>query len=101
MLEHIDYPKMLLCQLSEFFGYLYVEVPDYLDSDQLAMAKRVLSSGPLWTDDDHVWEFTRQSIRSLIISTSWSILDEEYFGGVSRFWCANSRPFFALREEIG
>ncbi|WP_320674067.1 class I SAM-dependent methyltransferase [Prochlorococcus sp. MIT 1341] len=91
IVEHIDYPSIMLTELSEYFKYSYVEVPDYLDSDPLAQAKLQLGSRLLYSDDDHTFEYSRISIRGLLLDCGWRIVDSEFYGGVSRFWCKSER----------
>lgn len=87
ILEHIEDAYTLLESLSTAFVWCYIEVPDIVDSDPLVGIKIEYGVGVTYSDDDHVCEFTRSSIEELISRSGWMIVDREYLGSVSRFWC--------------
>ena len=66
--------------------FIYIEIPDY-DSSYLNLAKREFDIDPKWTDDDHTFEFNRDTIKEAFKNSGLIILKEEYRYGNMRFIC--------------
>lgn len=83
VLEHIDDPKDLLRSIKA--ARIYVEVPDFEWS--LNNRVRELRSRPLlYSDADHVFEFTRAELESMFERCGLSIDTSEFRRGVMRYW---------------
>jgi SAM-dependent methyltransferase len=68
-LEHIEDPSDLLKGLQEKIKRIMIEVPDF-EGDPLNYP-RLWSKEPFYYDADHVREFTRAELLTLIESTGW------------------------------
>jgi hypothetical protein len=87
ILEHIDNPKDFILKFKCFFKYTYIEVPDF-DRSYLNLYRQRLGSKLIYTDNDHVSEFDRVEIKSLLEDCNLVILEQEYRFGVQKFWCS-------------
>jgi len=65
VLEHVQNRTSLLKELSQLTRKIHIEVPDY-SSDPLNYARSILQLS-VHKDDDHVVEFTIESLRSLLL----------------------------------
>jgi len=86
ILEHIDQPKIFLSKFTKHFKYIYIEVPDF-DKHFLNHYRQDENIKLNYTDDDHVSEFDRYELRTLIKECNLSIIEEEYIFGVQKIWC--------------
>jgi SAM-dependent methyltransferase len=90
VLEHIDEPKEFLEQYIMYFKKIYIEVPDFERS--LSNNFRYdLKPNILYSDSDHVYEFTRKGLKELVSSVGLVIEFENYSYGSMRFWCFNNK----------
>ena len=90
VLEHLDNPEEFLSEIKKFTKFLFVEVPDF-ESNYLNLIKKEKSLGINYTDDDHIYEFDRESIKKIFKKTGLEIIDEYYRFGIMRFWLANTQ----------
>ena len=67
MLEHIEKRKEFLKQISELSSKIHIEVPD-LASDALNFIRLNLEL-PVHKDDDHVVEFTIETLECLLVDS--------------------------------
>lgn len=88
ILEHLDKPEDMLERLRSHATHCYIELPD-LDASYLNHYRRLLDAKLQYTDNDHIWEFDRDSLRELIEGAGWRVLDSEYRYGVQKHWCAS------------
>lgn len=86
ILEHLDNPKEFLLSFKKYFKYIFIEVPDF-DNSYLNIFRSDLNLNLIYSDDDHITEFDRDELKSLIESCGIEILVEEYRFGVQKFWC--------------
>lgn len=87
ILEHLDNPSDLLLKSYEYFNFLYIEVPDF-DDTYLNIFRQDFDRDLIYKDSDHIWEFTREEIKSIINKTGYKIRDVEYRFGVQKYWCS-------------
>ncbi|MCS7005438.1 MAG: class I SAM-dependent methyltransferase [Cytophagales bacterium] len=86
VLEHLDEPEEFLNRFKGFFKYIYIEVPDF-EKNYLNLYRKKMNLSLLYTDEDHVSEFDREELRSLLKKCNLQVLEEEYRFGVQRLWC--------------
>ena len=89
ILEHLDGPEEFLTKFKCFFTYFYIEIPDFDDS-YLNMYRYKTGARLIYTDDDHIWEFDRDSFQELLIKCDLDIIDSEYRYGLQKYWCKNT-----------
>ncbi|HLT74346.1 MAG TPA: class I SAM-dependent methyltransferase [Ohtaekwangia sp.] len=89
ILEHLDDPQSLLAEYQKFFDYIYVEVPDF-ERTHLNIYRQHLGSSLIYSDADHIWEFDRRDVLSLLSSSGLTVLDCEFRLGVQKYWCSTS-----------
>ncbi len=87
ILEHLDDPINLLKRVKNIANYLYVEVPDF-DSGLLNRLRLDLGSDLLYSDNDHVSEFTREEISNILEECEIKVIDFESRHGFLKFWCS-------------
>ena len=75
VLEHIDDPVPFLVDIAGIAHRLIVEVPD-LEGDHLNIARRALNTR-LYSDDDHVREYTAKGLASELTAAGWNVLHIE------------------------
>ena len=80
---------VFISQIQQFTKFLFVEVPDF-ESSYLNLIKKEKSLGINYTDDDHIYEFDRASIKKIFKKTGLEIIDEYYRFGIMRFWLTNT-----------
>ncbi|TAN42043.1 MAG: class I SAM-dependent methyltransferase [Nitrospirae bacterium] len=85
VLEHIDNPKDFLSAYSGYFEHIFIEVPDF-DRTFLNHFRQEQNIAQLYTDADHVTEFDRDEMHSLLSDLNLEALQAEYRYGVQRFW---------------
>jgi SAM-dependent methyltransferase len=86
ILEHIDNPAEFLCSLTTFCNFMYIEVPDF-EKDHLGAYRVLTNSSLLYTDVDHVTEFDRALLWSVLKDAGLAVIEAEYRHGVIRLWC--------------
>jgi len=86
IIEHMDNPMDFLKNIKIYSKFIYIEIPDY-DSSYLNLAKLEFDIDPKWTDDDHTFEFNRDTIKEVFKNSGLIILKEEYRYGNMRFIC--------------
>jgi SAM-dependent methyltransferase len=89
VLEHIENPTEFLRKLTGMSNFIYVEVPDF-DSNYLNHYRSLIMTDLIYSDADHVNEFDREELCSIINSAEFSIIKAEYRGGVMKLWCKNN-----------
>lgn len=86
ILEHIDEPEEFLKKFKHFFKFIYIEVPDF-DRYYLNQYRLDQKNSLIYSDDDHVSEFDRDEIKTILNNCDITILEAEYRFGVQKFWC--------------
>lgn len=86
VLEHLDNPGDFLSKLSGLVKYVYIEVPDF-ETTVLNPLRVVVESKLTYTDNDHIHEFDREELRSLVEASGLKIKAEEHKLGVLKLWC--------------
>ena len=81
IIEHIDNPFSFLKFLKKFDSLIYVEVPDF-ENDNLNQVKKLLNYSLRFTDEDHIYEFDRNSILKKLKKMKFKIVDQIYKNGV-------------------
>lgn len=87
ILEHLDNPKEFLMKFKDQFQSIYIEVPDF-DRYYLNHYRKDLGLKLIYSDDDHVSEFDRDELKTLLNECRIEIIREEYRHGVQRLWCS-------------
>lgn len=85
VLEHLEYPSEFLSSFKGYFKKLYIEVPDF-DNSYINTIRDNLNLPSIYTDNDHVYEFSREDIEKIIRDNNLKILDCEFRYGVMRYW---------------
>jgi hypothetical protein len=83
IIEHLDNPDTFLKEFIHFFEYIYIEIPD-LDESYLNHYRMKMNNVLNYTDNDHIWEFDRNSFKELLENTGLIILDAEFKYGVQK-----------------
>ena len=86
ILEHLDNPKQFLLEFKDFFKMIYIEVPDF-DRTYLNQYRKDFDFTPINTDDDHISEFDRLDLETLLSECNIEKIKEEYRFGVQKIWC--------------
>lgn len=86
VLEHLDGPEAFLEKFKVFFNWIYIELPD-LDKTYLNHYRLDLGADLIHTDDDHVSEFDRDDLHTLLDQCGITVVEAEYRYGVQRLWC--------------
>lgn len=86
ILEHLDEPKEFLQQFKNYFKRIYIEVPDF-DKNYLNHFRKDFNVKLIYTDNDHIWEFDRADLKSLVEEVGLEIYKSEYRFGVQKLWC--------------
>jgi len=87
VLEHIDEPELFLKSLKGFAKNFYIEVPDF-ESTHLNLYRKHVGTDLIYSDADHVSEFTRVELEKIIISCGLQIVKSEFRFGVMKYWCS-------------
>lgn len=86
LLEHIDDPKDFLNLFKDYFNRIYIELPDF-DRNYLNHYRKDLNLELIYTDNDHVSEFSRDELQDILTSCNIVIEKAEYIFGVQKLWC--------------
>ena len=87
ILEHLDNPKDFLQNFTKHFSLIYIELPDF-NKTYLNLYRQEVKNELVYTDSDHISEFDRFELRSLIKECGLKIVEEEYIFGVQKIWCS-------------
>lgn len=86
ILEHLDDPISFLQSFKQFFKKIYIELPDfdktYLNQYRLDMNRKLI-----YSDSDHINEFSREELLKILKDCDLEIIEEEYRFGVMKIWC--------------
>ena len=86
ILEHLDNPQIFINMFKDYFKFIYIEVPDF-EKNYLNLYRKDLNLNLIYSDADHISEFDRDELKSLLNSSHLKILKEDYRFGVQKFWC--------------
>jgi SAM-dependent methyltransferase len=86
VLEHIDDPGHFLSSIRKFARYIYIELPDF-EANHLNAVRKIVGTDLVYTDADHVFEFDRNELSSLVSESGLTIIKTEFISGVMKFWC--------------
>ena len=86
ILEHLDNPTEFLMNFKNYFTQIYIEVPDF-DRNYLNHYRQNLKLDLIYSDSDHISEFDRNELKTLLQQCNIHVDKEEYKFGVQRFWC--------------
>ena len=86
ILEHLDSPEQLLSDFKQYFDQIYIELPDF-DKTYLNHYRKDLGMPLIYTDDDHVSEFDRTELLTILAKVGIKVEESEYRFGVQRLWC--------------
>lgn len=68
------------------FSFIYIEVPDF-DRYYLNHYRKDLKLSLIYSDNDHINEFDRWEMKSLLKECGIAIIESEFIFGIQRFWC--------------
>lgn len=71
--------------MGKFVRIIYIEVPDF-ESSYLNLIKKDQSIELNYSDDDHIYEFDRISLKKILRSCNLKIENQEYRYGIIRLW---------------
>ena len=86
ILEHLDNPKEFIYAFKNYFRFIYIELPDF-DKTFLNHYRKDLDMKLNYTDDDHVSEFDRYELETLLAECNINIVESVYRFGVQQLWC--------------
>lgn len=86
VIEHIDDAEKFLKKISDKAEYFYIEVPDF-EANHFNIYRGLLKTDLVYTDGDHVYEYDRGDMLSLIRSAGLKVIDTEFIHGFMKFWC--------------
>ena len=92
ILEHLDNPQELLIQYKNYFNRIYIEVPDF-DRYYLNQYRKDLGLNLIYSDEDHISEFSRDELKELLNCCGLKTLKEEYIFGMQKIWCEVNRHY--------
>ena len=85
ILEHLDNPSNFLSLFKSYFKNIYIEVPD-ADNTYMNLIRTNFGLSSMYTDDDHIYEFTREDLEKLVIENDMKIVESEFRYGVIKLW---------------
>ncbi len=88
ILEHLDNPGDFLKKYTPFFRYIYIELPDF-DKTLLNYYRKKEGLSLIYMDADHVSEFDREELATIIALANLEITEAEYKYGIQKIWCKN------------
>lgn len=86
ILEHLDNPEEFLNKFKDNFNLIYIELPDF-ERNYLNLYRKELGLKLIYSDDDHISEFDRDELKTLLNNTGLEIINEEYRYGLIKLWC--------------
>lgn len=86
ILEHLDEPKAFIEMFKDFFDYIYIELPDF-ERDYINEYRKILNSELIYSDADHITEFDRDDLLSMLKHNGVVPIRSEYRYGIQRHWC--------------
>lgn len=86
ILEHIDNPEMFLKKCIPYAKKIFIELPDF-EKTYLNYYRSAMNNKLNYTDVDHIWEFNRTELFSLINGVGLKVIDCEFKFGVIKVWC--------------
>lgn len=86
ILEHIDEPKDFLLKFKPQFEHIYIELPDF-ERYYLNNYRKDLSMRLIYSDGDHVSEFDRDELKTILNECGITVEKAEYRHGMQRLWC--------------
>lgn len=86
ILEHLDNPKEFLFDFKGFFKRIYIEIPDF-DKSYLNHYRKDFKLKLVYSDNDHIYEFDRYELKSILKECNIKILKEDYKYGLQKLWC--------------
>jgi len=87
VLEHLDDPMRLLQNIKKISTLMYIEVPDF-ESSFLNHLRFDLGSDLIYSDNDHVREYTRDYLFFILKEENITVSDFESRHGSLKFWCS-------------
>ena len=81
IIEHLEFPFSFLNYIKKFKSKIYIEVPDF-EHDNLNQVKKKIKYNLNYSDDDHIYEFDRYTLKKKLTDHKFIILDENYQHGV-------------------
>ncbi len=90
VLEHLEDPALLLAQVSSRCDFTYLEVPDF-EYGPNNEYRRILGCSLNFSDVDHLYEFDREELETLLREADLEVLSTEHRLGMLRFWCRTRR----------
>ena len=88
ILEHLDNPQEFLNKFKNNFKAIYIELPDF-ERTYLNSYRKDLELKLIYSDDDHISEFDRDELKTLLNNCKLEIISEEYRYGLIKLWCKN------------
>lgn len=85
LIEHLDEPELFLKKISEYTNLVFIEVPDN-ESNYLNLIRKDQNISLNYSDDDHIYEFDRESLKKIFTRCNFKVEHEEYKFGIMRFW---------------
>jgi len=92
VVEHIDEPEPFLAKLVDKAKAFYIEVPDFESNYQNAYREK-LGTDLVYSDADHVSEFTRDDIEAMFKRLGLQLQRSEFRGSVMKFWLNSNANF--------
>jgi SAM-dependent methyltransferase len=86
ILEHLDEPEQFLRKFKDFFEQIYIELPDF-DRHYLNQYRLDLGLELVYSDNDHVSEFDRYELNTMLEKCNIEVIRSEYMYGVQKLWC--------------
>jgi SAM-dependent methyltransferase len=88
ILEHLDNPQEFLDKYKSNFNTIYIELPDF-ERSYLNYYRNDLGVKLIYSDNDHISEFDRDELKTLLNNCKLEIINEEYRYGLIKLWCKN------------
>lgn len=86
ILEHLDNREEFLNRYKRFFKFIYIELPDF-DKNYLNHYRKEIGDELIYTDNDHVVEFDRDELLTLLEKCNIKVRVSEYRFGLIKLWC--------------
>ena len=90
ILEHIDAPEEFLSRLVDKGEFFYIEVPD-IEATHLNVYRKMVETDLIYNDADHVSEFDRNELETILTNVNLRIIDSEFKWGVMKYWCESAK----------